>query len=114
MVMAMHTSTGPAEYCGAMWPNNWISAFVDGLKASGVDSPVQLSRAGWAGFQTTGAVLWSSDIPSTFESLQVQIRAGKWQEFAPAKQLVWVSGGSLLLGVSYESCTAVKEIMEEC
>jgi alpha-glucosidase (family GH31 glycosyl hydrolase) len=30
-----------------------------------------LSRAAWAGFQTTGAVLWSSDIPSTFESLQV-------------------------------------------
>jgi hypothetical protein len=26
--------------------------------------------------QTTGAVLWSSDIPSTFESLQVQVRAG--------------------------------------
>ena len=43
---------------------------------AGVESPVTLTRAGWAGMQSTGAVLWSSDIPSTFESLQVQVRAG--------------------------------------
>jgi len=46
------------------------------LKKEGVESPVILTRAGWAGMQTTGAVLWSSDIPSSFESLNVQVRAG--------------------------------------
>ena len=67
---------GAAEYCGALWPNRWIETFTEGLKKEGVASPVILTRAGWAGMQTTGAVLWSSDIPSTFESLQVQVRAG--------------------------------------
>ena len=67
---------GIAEYCGALWPNRWIETFTEGLKKEGVESPVTLTRAGWAGMQTTGAVLWSSDIPSTFESLQVQVRAG--------------------------------------
>ena len=57
-------------------PNKWVDIFVKGAKAGGVESPVMLSRAGWAGFQKTGAVLWSSDIPSTFGSLQVQVAAG--------------------------------------
>eukprot|EP01047_Picozoa_sp_COSAG01_P028304 COSAG01_NODE_1897_length_8967_cov_3.629003_6_plen_34_part_00 len=26
--------------------------------------------------QTTGAVLWSSDIPASWESLRIQVRAG--------------------------------------
>ena len=67
---------GIAEACGALWSNRWVETFVEGAKKSGIKNPVMLSRAGWAGFQTTGAVLWSSDIPSTFESLRVQIRAG--------------------------------------
>lgn len=67
---------GIAEYCGALWPNRWVEIFTEGLKREGLASPVMLSRAGWAGFAATGAVLWSSDIPSTFESLQVQVRAG--------------------------------------
>ena len=67
---------GIAEYCGALWPNRWIETFTEGLKKEGVESPVILTRAGWAGMQTTGAVLWSSDIPSSFESLNVQVRAG--------------------------------------
>jgi len=67
---------GAAEHCGALWPNRWIETFTEGLKREGVASPVILTRAGWAGMQTTGAVLWSSDIPSTFQSLQIQLRAG--------------------------------------
>ena len=68
---------GPTEYCGALWPQRWTEIFSEGVKAAngGVGS-VMLSRAAWAGFQTTGAALWSSDIPSTFESLQTQVRAG--------------------------------------
>lgn len=67
---------GAAEHCGALWPNRWIETFTEGLKREGVASPVILTRAGWAGMQTTGAVLWSSDIPSTYQSLQIQLRAG--------------------------------------
>jgi alpha-glucosidase (family GH31 glycosyl hydrolase) len=79
---------GATAYCGAQWPNKWIEVFVEGVRnatkakqrmgrgAEEKDWPVMLSRAGWAGVQTTGAVIWSSDIPSTFESLQVQVRAG--------------------------------------
>eukprot|EP00041_Stephanoeca_diplocostata_P033770 m.1123353 g.1123353 ORF g.1123353 m.1123353 type:complete len:893 (-) comp24405_c0_seq1:378-3056(-) len=67
---------GPAEYCGALWPQKWVEIFTNGTRSSGIPSPVMLSRAAWAGFQTTGAVVWSSDIPSTFASLRVQVRAG--------------------------------------
>jgi len=67
---------GPAEYCGALWAQRWVEIFVNGTRDAGIESPVMLTRAAWAGFQTTGAVLWSSDIPSTFESLQIQVRAG--------------------------------------
>lgn len=67
---------GPSAYCGALWPNRWAAIFADGARSAGVPSPVMLSRAAWAGFQTTGATLWSSDIPSSFESLRVQVRAG--------------------------------------
>lgn len=67
---------GPIEHCGALWPNAWVSTFTDGVVSRGVKRPMMLSRAGWAGFQKLGAALWSSDIKSTFKSLQVQVRAG--------------------------------------
>ena len=66
---------GPTEYCGGLWPQRWTEIFSEGVKeANGGVGSVMLSRAAWAGFQTTGAALWSSDIPSTFESLQTQVR----------------------------------------
>ena len=67
---------GAAPYCGALWPNRWVQTFTEGARRAGVAAPLMLSRAGWAGFQATGAVLWSSDIPSTFASLALQVRAG--------------------------------------
>lgn len=79
----LHYRCGPAEYCGALWAQRWVEIFANGARESGSSSPVMLSRAGWAGFQTTGAVMWSSDIPSTFESLQIQVRAGKSAVYHP-------------------------------
>ena len=35
-----------------------------------------LCRSAWAGSQRYGAAVWSGDIPTTFESLAVQVRAG--------------------------------------
>jgi alpha-glucosidase (family GH31 glycosyl hydrolase) len=51
-----------------------LQTFTDGLRQAGVASPVILTRAGWAGMQSTGAVLWSSDIPASWRSLQIQVR----------------------------------------
>ncbi|HET9914888.1 MAG TPA: glycoside hydrolase family 31 protein [Anaerolineales bacterium] len=51
-------------------------AFYDGLRDAGESEPLTLSRSGWAGSQRYGSVIWSGDIPSTFESLQAQVRAG--------------------------------------
>lgn len=50
--------------------------FYDGLMSSGETEILTLSRSGWAGSQRYGTVIWSGDIPSTFESLQAQVRAG--------------------------------------
>jgi len=51
-------------------------AYYDGLQALGETEILTLSRSGWAGSQRYGAALWSGDVASTFESLQVQVRAG--------------------------------------
>ncbi|MGN1164789.1 MAG: TIM-barrel domain-containing protein, partial [Candidatus Ornithospirochaeta sp.] len=39
------------------------------------EEPVSLIRSAWLGSQREGIVLWSGDIPSTFESLSAQIKA---------------------------------------
>ena len=46
------------------------------MRAEGETEIVTLCRSAWAGSQRYGAVVWSGDIPSTFESLQIQVRAG--------------------------------------
>ena len=51
-------------------------AFYDGMRAAGEKEIVTLSRSAWAGSQRFSSVVWSGDIASTFESLQVQVRAG--------------------------------------
>jgi alpha-D-xyloside xylohydrolase len=51
-------------------------AFYEGLLNSGETEALTLSRSGWAGSQRYGSVIWSGDVPSTFESLQAQVRAG--------------------------------------
>lgn len=55
--------------------NNWLSTFADGVAALGRD-PLLLVRGLWAGGARYGAVLWSSDIWSTFEELTAQVPQG--------------------------------------
>ena len=50
--------------------------FYEGLRSEGETEIVSLSRSAWAGSQRYGAVIWSGDIESNFESLQKQVRAG--------------------------------------
>lgn len=76
MQSGMETSLGPAGAYGNYWPNAWMQLMSDGLTTSGVDSPVILTRAVWAGAARLGGVLWSSDIWSTFEELAAQVPEG--------------------------------------
>ena len=65
------TSFGPPSVASNMWVNSWISLF-----SERIEQPLVLTRGVWAGGARYGAVLWSSDIQSTFESLTAQVPLG--------------------------------------
>lgn len=50
--------------------------FYEGMREAGEQTVLNLCRSAWAGSQHYGAAVWSGDIESTFEALQVQVRAG--------------------------------------
>jgi hypothetical protein len=50
--------------------------FYEGMREEGEEEIISLCRSGWTGSQRYAAALWSGDIPSTFEALQAQVRAG--------------------------------------
>ena len=54
----------------------YAKTFFDGMRAEGQEEVVNLLRCAWAGSQKYGALVWSGDIHSTFESLQNQFAAG--------------------------------------
>jgi len=67
---------GNGEEVSSLYPNLHAKAFHDGMKQEGETDVVLLSRAGWAGIQRYGTVLWSGDIPSTFDVFKRQVPAG--------------------------------------
>ncbi|MEV6212698.1 TIM-barrel domain-containing protein [Kitasatospora sp. NPDC051914] len=69
-------AAGPAAEAANLYPLEHARAVADGLRAAGEDRPLSLIRSAWAGSQAHGALLWSGDIPTTFDSLARQIRAG--------------------------------------
>lgn len=69
-------AAGPAAAVANLYPLEHVRAVADGLRAEGEDRPLSLVRSAWAGSQAHGALLWSGDIPTTFDSLGRQIRAG--------------------------------------
>ncbi len=60
----------------SIYPLLHQKGFYEGMREVGEQEFVFLSRSAWAGSQRYGASVWSGDIPSTFESLHTQIRAG--------------------------------------
>lgn len=50
--------------------------FYEQMRASGQEAVLNLARSAWAGSQQYGTAIWSGDIDSSFEALQVQVRAG--------------------------------------
>ena len=67
---------GPALSCSNMYPQLFSRAFFDPMSRNAKETPVNLLRCGWAGSQKYGNVIWSGDVPSTFESFREQIQAG--------------------------------------
>jgi len=59
-----------------LYPREHARGVYEGLKGEGEGEVINLCRSAWAGSQRYGAALWSGDIPSTFEALQAQVRAG--------------------------------------
>lgn len=67
---------GPNVQIGNIYPAMYAKTFFDGMKEEGQENVVNLLRCAWAGSQKYGALVWSGDIHSTFESLQNQFAAG--------------------------------------
>lgn len=67
---------GPVEEVGNLYPKEYAHTFWDGLTEAGCERPMHLVRSAWVGSAKYGALVWSGDIDSTFDSLQRQVRAG--------------------------------------
>ena len=67
---------GPALSCGNMYPQMYSRIFWDKMKDLKPGNVANLLRSCWAGSQKYGNVLWSGDVPSTFEALYDQVQAG--------------------------------------
>lgn len=68
---------GPALEVSNIYPQLYAKAFSDGITACGnAKDMLHLVRSGWAGSQKYSTLIWSGDVPSTFESLTDQLQAG--------------------------------------
>lgn len=67
---------GSALESSCQYPQWYSRIFYDPMTELQKAPVVNLLRSGWAGSQKYGNVLWSGDVPSTFEALQDQLQAG--------------------------------------
>ena len=67
---------GPGAEVAGIYPRDNARLFADGMAAAGQEQTVLLCRSAWAGSQRYGAAVWSGDIPATWDSLRLQVRAG--------------------------------------
>ena len=67
---------GPALTISNLYPQMFSRAFYDEMHKLQDTPVVNLLRCGWAGSQKYGNVIWSGDIPSTFEAFADQIQCG--------------------------------------
>lgn len=61
---------------GNIYPVKYAKAFYEGMEREGQTNIVNLLRCVWAGGQKYGALVWSGDIASSFESMRNQLAAG--------------------------------------
>ena len=69
-------SLGRGDEVGLLYPYYYSQLAYDGLKDTGRNDIVTLSRCAYTGAQRFGTLVWSGDIPSTFESLSAQVKSG--------------------------------------
>jgi alpha-D-xyloside xylohydrolase len=67
---------GPGAQVANIYPRDNARLFAEGMAADGLPQTVLFSRSAWAGSQKYGVAVWSGDIPATWESLAIQVRAG--------------------------------------
>ena len=67
---------GPHMKTGNFYPVQYAKTFYDGLTSEGEGNVINLLRCAWAGSQRYGALVWSGDIYSSFESMRAQVAAG--------------------------------------
>ena len=71
------TYAGPAGRVRNLYPLVHATTFYNGLlKARPNKRPYILTRCAWASQQKIGTAIWSGDIPTTFEELEIQVAAG--------------------------------------
>ncbi len=68
---------GRGDMVGMLYPYYYAQMAYDGYKAMGREDICTLTRCAYLGSQKFGSLVWSGDIPSTFESLACQVRAGQ-------------------------------------
>lgn len=61
---------------GNLYPVCYARAFYEGQEREGQKNIVNLLRCAWAGSQKYGALVWSGDIASSFDSMRNQLAAG--------------------------------------
>ena len=61
---------------GNQYPYGYAKAFYDGMSEAGQEKVINLVRCAWAGSQRVGALVWSGDVHSSFQSLRDQFAAG--------------------------------------
>lgn len=72
--LILHAGNG--DEIGLMYPYYYSKLVYDGMKEIGRDDIVTLSRSAYIGAQKFGTLVWSGDIPSTFDSLSRQVKSG--------------------------------------
>lgn len=69
-------SIGPALQVSNIFPQLYAKTFYDGMLKEGQTEVVSLIRCAWAGSQRYGALAWSGDVHTTFETFRRQLVAG--------------------------------------
>jgi alpha-D-xyloside xylohydrolase len=67
---------GPGPEVANLYPLEHLRGVFEHMVSEGETEIISLVRSAWAGSQRYGALLWSGDVPATFDALRVQIRAG--------------------------------------
>lgn len=67
---------GPAVEVSNIYPQLYTNTYYDGIKSINGEETASLVRSAWAGSQKYATIVWSGDVPSTFESFRDQLSAG--------------------------------------